>query len=123
MGSGTAARSAPLNRRRPGCWFRRLGFAGLAVILITAWLAGAAPSFAASTITFVQANYADPQSPQTSVAVKFNAAQSAGDLSVVVVGWNDSTASVGSVSDSNHNNYTLAVGPTVLAGFGSQSIF
>jgi hypothetical protein len=78
---------------------------------------------AATTISFVQANSADPQSPQTSVAVKFNAAQGAGDLNVVVVGWNSSTATVASVSDTKLNPYTLAVGPTVIAGVAAQSIY
>jgi fibronectin type 3 domain-containing protein len=90
--------------------------------MVTWWLP-AATSSAATVITYVQSNSADPQSAQTSVAVKFNSAQAAGDLSVVVVGWNDSTATVASVSDSSHNSYALAVGPTVLAGFGSQSIY
>src|ERR1700730_1852621 len=79
--------------------------------------------FAASSVTFVQSNSADPQSPQTTVSVKYLAAQKAGDLNVVVVGWNDSTSTVASVSDSSHNTYALAVGPTVLSGFGSQSIY
>ena len=49
---------------------------------------------AASTITYVQGNYATPQTPQTTVNVTYTAAQAAGDLNVVVVGWNDSTATV-----------------------------
>jgi hypothetical protein len=35
---------------------------------------------------------------------------------VVIVGWNDATAQVTSVTDSNGNVYQLAVGPTVLTG-------
>ena len=42
---------------------------------------------AASTITYVQSAYANPQTPQTTVNVPFTAAQTAGDLNVVVVGW------------------------------------
>jgi hypothetical protein len=43
---------------------------------------------------------------------------------VVVVGWNDSTAQVQSVTDTAGNVYALAVGPTVHSGgFGSQSIY
>ena len=49
--------------------------------------------------------------------------QTAGDLNVVVVGWNDSTSVVNSVADSHGNNYTLAVGPTRVSGFLSQSIY
>ncbi len=78
---------------------------------------------AASTITFVQSSYAAPQTPQTTVNVTFTAAQTAGDLNVVVVGWNDSTATVSSVSDSKGNVYTRAVGPTTVSGVLSQSIY
>ena len=40
-------------------------------------------------------------------------AQTAGNLNIVVVGWNDTTSTVSSVSDSRGNTYTPAVGPTV----------
>jgi hypothetical protein len=78
---------------------------------------------AAATITYVQGNYATPQTPQTTVNVTFTAAQAAGDLNVVVVGWNDATAVVSAVSDSSNNIYTRAVGPTVQSGTASQSIY
>jgi hypothetical protein len=74
-------------------------------------------------ISYVQGNYATPQTSQTTVNVPFTAAQSAGDLNVVVVGWNDSTATVSAVKDALNNSYTLAVGPTVQAGVASQSIY
>ncbi len=80
-------------------------------------------ALAASTISYVQGNYATPQTSQTTVNVTFTAAQVAGDLNVVVVGWNDSTATVSSVRDSKGNVYTRAVGPTVVSGFLSQSIY
>ena len=76
-----------------------------------------------STIDYVQGNYATPQTSQTTVNVTFTAAQVAGDLNVVVVGWNDSTATVSSVRDSTGNMYTRAVGPTVVSGIPSQSIY
>jgi IPT/TIG domain/Abnormal spindle-like microcephaly-assoc'd, ASPM-SPD-2-Hydin/Fibronectin type III domain len=76
-----------------------------------------------SLITYVQGNYATPQASQTSVPVKFNAAQAAGDLNVVAVGWNDSTASVSAVTDTSGNTYTLAEGPTSISGVASQSIY
>ena len=50
--------------------------------------------------------------PQLAVPVTFASAQIAGNLNVVVVGWNDTTAAVSSVTDSVGNVYTLAVGPT-----------
>ena len=68
-----------------------------------------------SLISYVQGNYAVPQAA-ASVPVKFNAAQFAGDLNVVAVGWNDSTARVSTVTDTSGNVYTLAVGPTSISG-------
>src|SRR5690349_6558597 len=76
-----------------------------------------------STIKFVLSSYSVPQSPQTIVAVTFSKVQTSGNLNVVIVGWNDSTASVTSVTDSKGNSYSLAVGPTVRAGQVSQSIY
>ena len=55
--------------------------------------------------------------------MKYTAAQQQGDLNVVVVGWNDSTATVKSVTDTSGNAYALAVGPTVMSGIASQAIY
>lgn len=71
----------------------------------------------------MQGNYATPQSAQSTVTVTYAAAQAAGDLNVVIVGWNDSSARVSSVTDSKGNSYQLAVGPTTLTGALSQSIY
>src|SRR6185436_18499711 len=60
-----------------------------------------------ATILFVQGNYAVPQSPQSTVTVTYTAAQTAGDLNVVLVGWNDGSATVTSVTDSRGNTYEL----------------
>jgi hypothetical protein len=67
---------------------------------------------AAVAISFGQLASATPQSPTATVAVTFPAAQTAGDLNIVVVGWNDTTATVQSVKDSAGNTYNLAIGPT-----------
>ncbi len=83
-------------------------------------------SYAVATntaITYVQGNFATPQTPQTAVKVMYTAAQVIGDLNVVVVGWNDSTAAIGAVTDSSGNAYARAVGPTVQSGYASQSIY
>ena len=64
------------------------------------------------TIKFIQGTYQTHQSSSSSVAVTYTAAQSAGDLNVVVVGWNDTTSTVSSVTDTSGNTYVLAVGPT-----------
>ena len=58
-------------------------------------------SFAA--FGFVQVNSAVPQTPQTTVTVTYTQAQTSGNLNVVVVGWNDTTTQVSSVTDSQGN--------------------
>jgi outer membrane biosynthesis protein TonB len=65
---------------------------------------------------YVQANYADPQGAVTSVTVPYTAAQKAGDLNVIIVGWNDATAQMTSLKDTKGNTYQLAVLPTILKG-------
>jgi chitodextrinase len=77
---------------------------------------------AVSTPAFVQRNSSDPQSPVTSLAVPFTAAQTAGNLNVVIVGWNDTTAQVVSVTDTKGNTYVRAVGPTTSTNV-TQSIY
>src|SRR5215471_19449850 len=77
----------------------------------------------ANTPTYVQGNYAVPQTPQTTVTVPYTATQAATDLNVVAVGWNDTTAQVSSVTDTAGNIYQFAVGPTQVSGTLSQSIF
>ena len=101
------------------------GFARLALLASLALAFGLSPVVlqAAPTISYVQSNYAAPQTPQTTVKVTFTAAQVAGDLNIVVVGWNDSTATVSAVTDSRGNTYARAVGPTVQSGVASQSIY
>ena len=84
---------------------------------------GSERATAQSAIAFVQANSAVPQTAMTVVTVPYAAAQEAGDLNVVVVGWNDTTAKVLLVADTNGNPYTPAVAPTVMAGLGTQAIY
>ena len=74
-------------------------------------------------IAFVQIAVATPQSSSSTVHVAFGKAQAAGDLNVVVVGWNDTTSAVQSISDTTGNTYTLAVGPTTYSPDLTQSIF
>src|SRR5262245_10385434 len=95
----------------------RLGIAAIVLCLFSVSL------LRAQTITFVQNNYATPQTAQTTVPVKYSAAQTAGDLNVVVVGWNDSTATVINIVDTSGNVYTRAIGPTTVSGSLSQSIY
>jgi chitodextrinase len=110
----------------------RLGLGGAAV-LVLATCGGPPPgelrqntplhSSALTTPSFVQVAAAVPQSAQTSVAVKYAQAQTKGNLNVVVVGWNDATAAVSTVTDTAGNTYLLAVGPTAYPGTLSQSIY
>src|SRR5262245_29490182 len=99
-----------------------IGFLGALSLCAAAQLT-LRPVSAQAAIAFVQLNYATPQTDSTTVAVPFTAAQSAGNLNVVVVGWNDTTAVVQSVVDSRGNVYTRAVGPTARAGSATQSIY
>jgi IPT/TIG domain len=96
----------------------RTGAAGLVALIGTAVVTAAVPS-----PTFVQQNYATPQTPSTTVTVPFKTAQTAGNLNVVIVGWNDATRTVQSVTDTKGNAYVRAVGPTVLSGRLTQSIY
>src|ERR1700738_4922574 len=64
-------------------------FAGLATALF-------AVSGMALSPNFVQGHSAVPQSTLTQVMVPYAAAQRIGDLNVVIVGWNDSSAQVSS---------------------------
>jgi len=72
---------------------------------------------------FVQVAYATPQSNSVSVTIRYGAAQSAGNLNVVAVGWNDTTSTVTSVTDTMGNGYLRAVGPTANPGAVTQSIY
>ena len=101
-----------------GSFLRRALLIALAIVISYAWAAQAQ-----AAITFIQQNSATPQSPKSTVPVTFTSAQTAGNLNVVVVGWNDTTATVSSVTDSKGNMYTRAVGPTVLSGQLSQAIY
>ena len=99
------------------CVFRSL------VLVPPILLGGAFVRAQAATNAFVQVNSADPQTAQTSVPVTYIKAQTAGDLNVVVVGWNNSTSQISSVRDSKGNVYALAVGPTVQTGLATQAIY
>ena len=73
-------------------------------------------------VGFAQVAAATPQVPTQVVTVTYPGAQTAGDLNVVVVGWNDTTSTVQSVKDSAGNIYSLAIGPTSGTGL-RQSIY
>jgi chitodextrinase len=79
-------------------------------------------TFGTGAIGSVQSADLDPAAGNT-VSVTYAAAQNAGDLNVVAVGWNDSTSSVTSITDSRGNTYLTAVGPTTSAGNATQVIY
>jgi hypothetical protein len=97
----------------------------LALIISLCTLGVASQQAAAQA--YVQGNSATPSgSTATPVTVTYTAAQTAGHLNVVIVGWANATAQVSSVTDSRGNVYQLAVGPTVMTGSNqavSQSIY
>src|SRR6266403_5156906 len=95
----------------------------LSVLAVLACWLYPASLVAAPTIAYVQGNYADPQTPQTTVNVTFTGVQTVGNLNVVVVGWNDATSTVSTLTDKSGNIYTRAVGPTVRSPSLSQSIY
>ena len=67
------------------------------------------PAMAAGQVSSVQVNSSDAVRVNRSVvAVPFTAVQAAHNLNVVAVGWNDTSTSVVSVTDSNGNAYALA---------------
>jgi hypothetical protein len=115
--TGSYSATAPL--LNPGAW----------VMQIVAFPAAGSPAPTptptptSATPKYVQGNYAVPQSAQAAVTVPYTAAQTQGDLNVVIVGWNDSSAAISSVTDSQGNQYYLALSPTVLTGALSQSIY
>lgn len=84
-------------------------------------------SQASNAIQFIQVNANDATdvvASASSIAVPYLNQQAAGDLNIVVVGWEDATASISSVTDSNGNVYTLALGPTQsLIMPGTQAIY
>ncbi len=73
-------------------------------------------------INFVQQNFALSNPSAASMTVAYGSAQTAGNLNIVVVGWNDTSAAVSSVTDSRGNTYTLAIGPTTGTAL-TQSIY
>jgi len=100
---------------------RRFAAAAIAAVAFSVFM----PCSLTAAISYVQGNYSCPQSPQTSMAVTYTKAQVAGDLNVVVIGWNDATATIASVTDTAGNQYLRAGNPTIRTGNPaiSQSIY
>lgn len=60
---------------------------------------------------FVQVNSATPQGSASVITATFTGAQTAGDLNIVVIGRNNSTSLVATVTDSKGNTYNNIGGP------------
>ena len=77
---------------------------------------------AAAPPAFVQVNAAVPQTNQSTVTVRYNNAQTAGNTNILAIGWNNATSNITSVTDSAGNTYQLAV-PTARGAGVSQAIY
>ena len=75
-----------------------------------------------ATPTLVQVDAATPQTPESSVSVGYDNPEAAGDTNVAVIGWNDTTSNITSVTDSNGNTYTVAA-PVTRGSKQSQAIY
>jgi hypothetical protein len=76
-----------------------------------------------TTVTYVQSAYSTPQGKVGTVTAAFTGPQVLGDLNVVAIGWNDSTATIKSVTDLAGNTYQLAAAPVVQSGLATQAIY
>ena len=96
------------------------------VIVVPAGGAAYTATYTASPVqtplAFVQVNAATPQTNQAQVSVAYTNAQTAGDTNILIVGWNNATSNVTSVTDSAGNVYQLAV-PTARGSGLSQAIY
>src|ERR1700690_1553923 len=92
------------------------------LLRIVALLTGLMVPALAGGQTFVQVNSNATAVNAASVNVTYTAAETAGHLNMVVVGWTDVTSSVVSVVDDNTNIYRLAgttAGPRFAEGIYS----
>ncbi len=73
-------------------------------------------------IAFVQVNSATPTGSTAAILLSYGLPQTAGNLNIVVVGWNDITSTVTSVSDSLGNTYAQA-GTLVTGSAERQALY
>jgi hypothetical protein len=55
--------------------------------------------------------------------VTFTEAQIAGDLNVLVLGWDSHTAQLSSITDTEGNTYAQAAGPVTISGDWTQVVY
>ena len=91
----------------------------VALVRISTFLLSSA---AVGSPSYVQGNYAVPQAPQTTISLPFTSTQGAGNINLVVIGWNDVTSRISAVTDSEGNIYQPAAERT--SGYGvSQAVY
>ena len=73
-------------------------------------------------INYIQSATTATGSALTTVPVTMSNVQTAGNLNVVIIGWNDTTTTVSSVTDTEGNTYTIAA-PLVTGTGLSQIIY
>lgn len=95
---------------------------GVSAISVVSWQDTTAnASGAVGTPTFVQVQSSTPQGSVASVASAYTA-QTAGNLNVIIIGWNNITSNISSVTDSAGNTYQIAA-PTTRGNTLSQAIY
>jgi hypothetical protein len=110
-------------KSRRGIQARQLLLLVLTFFLVTPFAVGQSRSRNPNAgSAFVQENYATPQGTESSAAVPYAKAQTAGDTNIVAIGWNSSSSTVSSVTDSEGNSYQVAV-PLTAGGGLSQTIY
>jgi RHS repeat-associated protein len=73
---------------------------------------------------FVQGNFGEPsQEFFNTMTATYTQPQTAGNLNVVVIGWNDVAAQIQSLTDTAGNTYVLAAGPTNISGVSMQAVY
>src|ERR1700756_2532935 len=73
---------------------------------------------AQAAVAYIQGNSVTPGT-QSTVTTTFSSAQTASDLNIVFIGWEDTTSQVSSVTDTSGNVYVLA-NRNVFPGIGQQ---
>jgi glucose/arabinose dehydrogenase/chitodextrinase len=73
-------------------------------------------------ISFVQTSAATPQTDQATVSRAYASAQTAGNTNIIAIGWNSSSGTISSITDSSGNVYQVAA--PIARGSGlSQAIY
>ncbi len=121
-GSGSLTVTAPPNGNiAPPGYYMLFLLNSSGVPSIAKFVQISSSSSSPSGINFVQQSYQTSTSA-SSLAVAYPGTQATGNLNVVAVGWNDTSSTISSVTDSKGNTYTRAVGPTVGTAL-TQSIY